>query len=149
MNAICLFIHNYCFLRMSINSSLAVMSQQQSEHSCVVRVPRHIPKDCLHFSLFFLSPFFLCSQHSLNFWFSFYCFLSHSAISFLIVLSALSFLVPLSRVPVLSTSYLITRLASLPSSLQLQCLPSCLSCCCFWSSFSSHTDDEASTRNIS
>lgn len=133
---------------MYINSSLAVVSRQQSAHSHVVHVALHIPKDCLHFSLF-LSPFCLCSQHSLHFWFSFYCFLSPSAISFLIVSSALSFLVPLSVVPVLSASYITTRLASLPGSLQLHCHASCLSSCCLWSSLSLHTDDEASTRNIS
>lgn len=129
---------------MNINSNLAAVSPQ-SVHSCVVL---HIPKDCLQFSLF-LSPFCLCSQHSLTFWFSLYCFLSRSAISFLIVSSALSFLVPLSLVPVLSTSHVTTRLASLPGSLQLQCHPSCLSFCCLWSSFRVHTDDEASIRNIS
>lgn len=92
----------------------------------------------------FLSPFFLRSQHSFNFWFSSYCFLSQSAISFLMVISALSFLVPLSLILVLSTSYITTRLASLPGSLQLQCHLSHLSFCCLWSSFSLHTDDGAS-----
>lgn len=132
---------------MSINGSLAVVSPQQSEHSCVVMSPLIYPR-IVCFSLF-LFPFFLCCQHSFNFWFSFYCFLSHSAISFLIISSALSFLVPLSLGLVFSTPYITTRLSSLPSSLQLQCHLSCLSFCCLWSSFSLYTDDEASTRNIS
>lgn len=73
------------------NGSLAPVIQQRSEHSCLVHVAFHIPKDCLHFSLFlFLSSFFLCSQHSSSFWFSFYCRLSHFTVSRLIVFSALS-----------------------------------------------------------
>ncbi|XP_053071060.1 formin-like protein 2 isoform X11 [Acinonyx jubatus] len=41
------------------------------------------------------------------------------------------------------------RLVSLPEYLQFKCHQSCSSPCCLWSSFSLHTDDEASNRKIS
>lgn len=83
---------------MYINSSLVVVSQQQlgGAQLCVTCYSSYTQGLFTFFSLF-LSPFFFCSQHSFKFWFSSYCFLSHSAISFLIVVSALSFLVPLSH----------------------------------------------------
>lgn len=34
---------------MCTNGGLALVIQQPSEHSCLVHVTFHIPKDCLHF----------------------------------------------------------------------------------------------------
>lgn len=111
------------------------------------------PKIVYVFFLFFLlplSPFFLCSSHFCHFLAFFllpFCF--HSAISLLIVFSSLSCLILLSLPPVPFISYTTTRLVSLPEYLQFKCHQSCFSPCCLWSSFSLHTDDEASNRKIS
>lgn len=86
------------------------------------------------------------------FGFHFIVLLFHSAISFLIVFasSTLSFLILLSPLPpVLFIPYTTTRWVSLPEYLQFKCHQSCFSPCCLWSSFSLHTDDEASNWNIS
>lgn len=106
------------------------------------------PKIVYVFFLFLLlplSPFLLCSPyfHFLTFFLLPFSF--HSAISLLIVFSSLSFLVLLSLPPVPFISYTTTRLVSLPEYLH----QSCFSPCCLWSSFSLHTDDEASNRKIS
>lgn len=122
----------------------------------MVHVAFHIPKDCLHFfsfpppsSLPFLS---LVPTLPSLFGFLFVALLFHSSISFLIVFSssALSFLILLSPLPpVPFMSYTTIRLVSLPEYLQFKCHQSCSSPCCLWSSFSLHTDDEASNRKIS
>lgn len=132
------------------NGSLAPVIQQRSEHSCLVHVAFHIPKDCLHF--FSLPPpllFLPLLSTLLRFLvlillpsFSFYRLTSDCLLRFVR-------LVPRSLVLLSPISYITTRLASLPRSLQLQCQPSCFSFCCLWSSFSLHTDDEASNWNIS
>lgn len=129
-------------------------SNQMYRH--MVHVAFHISKDCLHFfslpppsSLPFLS---LIPTFPSPFGFLLVALLFHSAITFLIVFSssALSFLFLLSALlPVPFISYTTTRLVSLPEYLQFKCHQSCFSPYCLWSSFSLHTDDEASNRKIS
>lgn len=129
-------------------------SNQTYRH--MVHAAFHIPKIVYIFFLFLLlplSPLFPWSPHFLHLLaFVSFALLFHSAILFLIVVfsSSLSFLVLLPLLsPVPLISYTTTRLVSLPEYLQFKCHQSCFSPCCLWSSFSLHTDDEASNWKIS